>query len=36
VPDSLPIGEEIEDILLLDECPIDADWAVGVVYLPLA
>jgi hypothetical protein len=36
VPDSLPIGEVIEEILLLNECAIDADWAAGVIYLPLA
>lgn len=35
VPDSLPIGSVIDDILLLDECSINADWASGVVYLPL-
>ena len=35
VPDSLPIAWVIEEILLLDECSIDSDWAAGVVYLPL-
>lgn len=35
VPDSLPTGLVIEEILLLDECSIAADWAAGVVYLPL-
>jgi RNA polymerase primary sigma factor len=35
VPDSLPIGSAIEEILLLDECSIKADWASGVVCLPL-
>jgi hypothetical protein len=35
VPDSLPIRAAIEDILLLEECGVDADWAAGVVYLPL-
>ena len=34
-PDSLPIGTVIEQVLLLDGCSIDADWAAGVVYLPL-
>src|SRR5450432_1327744 len=35
VPDSLPIAWVIEEILLLDECSIDSDWAAGVAYLPL-
>lgn len=35
VPDSLPIASVIEEILLLDECSIDSDWAAGVIYLPL-
>jgi hypothetical protein len=35
VPDSLPVASGIEDLLLLDECAIAADWAVGVIYLPL-
>ena len=35
VPDSLPIGFVIEEIVLLDECSIEADWASGVVYLPI-
>ena len=35
VPDSLPIGAMIEDILLLEDCGVEADWAAGVVYLPL-
>jgi hypothetical protein len=35
VPDSLPAGTAIEDILLLEECAIEDDWATGVVYLPL-
>ncbi len=35
VPDSLPIGSVIEEILLLDECSTKADWASGVVCLPL-
>jgi Domain of unknown function (DUF5615) len=35
VPDSLPVGSVIEEILLLDECSIHTDWAPGVVYLPL-
>ena len=35
VPDSLPIGLVIEDILLLDHCSEEADWAARVIYLPL-
>jgi len=35
VPDSLPDGLVIEEILLLDECSVEEDWAAGVVYLPL-
>ena len=35
VPDSLPVGLVIDAILLLDECAIEADWAAGVLYLPL-
>jgi hypothetical protein len=34
-PDSLSIGAAIEEILLLDQCSEDSDWAAGVVYLPL-
>jgi hypothetical protein len=36
VPDSLPIGTVIEDILLLDQCSEESDWAAGIVYLPLS
>jgi hypothetical protein len=35
VPDSLPIATVIEDILLLNECAVEADWAAGVIYIPL-
>jgi hypothetical protein len=36
VPDSLPIGAVIEDILLLERCSLEPpDWAAGVIYLPL-
>ena len=35
VPDSLPVGEMVEDLLLLDECAAETDWAAGVLYLPL-
>lgn len=35
VPDSLPIGLVIEEILLLDECSEETHWGPGVIYLPL-
>ena len=35
VSDSLPIGAVIEEILLLDQCSEEADWAAGVIHLPL-
>ncbi len=35
VRDSLPVRLVIEEILLLDECSIETDWAAGVIYLPL-
>ena len=35
VPDSLPIGIAIEQILLLELCAAGADWSAGVIYLPL-
>jgi hypothetical protein len=35
VPDSMPDGLAIEEILLLDECSVEDDWRAGVVYLPL-
>jgi len=35
VPDSMPVGAAVEDILLLNDCAAEADWAVGVVYIPL-
>jgi hypothetical protein len=35
VPDSLPTALVIEEILLLDECSVEDDWAAGVVHLPL-
>jgi hypothetical protein len=34
-PDSLSIGSVIQDLLLLGECAVEADWAAGVLYLPL-
>ena len=35
VPDSLPVGLVIDEILLLDEGSVESDWASGVLYLPL-
>ncbi len=35
VRDSLPVSLVIEEVVLLDECSIEADWAAGVLYLPL-
>ena len=35
VPDSLPAGLVIEEIILLDKCSIEDDWVSGVLYLPL-
>jgi hypothetical protein len=35
VPDSLANGLVIEQLLLLDECAIETDWAAGILYLPL-
>lgn len=35
VPDTLPAGTVIEDLLLLNECAVEADWAAGVIYIPL-
>lgn len=35
VPDSLPVRAVIEDHLLLDECGMEADWAAGVIYIPI-
>lgn len=35
VPDSLPVSAVVEDLLLLNECAVEADWAAGVIYLPL-
>jgi len=35
VPDSLPVSAAVEDLLLLNECAVEADWAAGVVYIPL-
>ena len=35
VRESLPVSLVIDEILLLDECSIETDWAAGVIYLPL-
>lgn len=35
VPDSLPIGRVIEDIVILDQCSNESDWIAGIIYLPL-
>jgi hypothetical protein len=35
VPDSLPVKAAVEDLLLLNECAVEADWAAGVIYIPL-
>ena len=35
VPDSLPIGRVIEDVLLLDQCSNESDWIASIIYLPL-
>ena len=32
---SLSVSVAIEEILLLEECSIETDWAAGVIYLPL-
>jgi hypothetical protein len=35
VPDSMPLGAAVEDLLVLDVCAVEADWAAGVLYIPL-
>jgi hypothetical protein len=35
VPQSLPIGRAIEDLLLIIECSLPEDWEDPVRYLPL-
>ena len=35
VPDSLPVGTAVDDLLVLDWCATAADWAAGVIYIPL-
>jgi hypothetical protein len=34
-PDSLPVGAAVDDLLVLDGCATEADWAAGVIYMPL-
>jgi hypothetical protein len=34
-PDSLPVGAAVDDLLVLDGCATEADWAAGVIYIPL-
>lgn len=35
VPDSLPVNAAVGDLLLLNDCAVESDWAAGVIYLPL-
>ena len=35
VPDSLPVAAAVDDLLLLDACATEEDWAAGVIYIPL-
>lgn len=35
VPDSLPIGAVVDDLLVLDGCTIETDWTAGVIYILL-
>jgi len=35
VRDSLPIGQVIEEVLLLDQCSMESDWTAVVIHLPL-
>jgi hypothetical protein len=35
VPDSVPVGLVIDEVLLLDEVSVEADSATGILYLPL-
>lgn len=35
LPDSLPVNDAINDLLILNECAVEADWAGGVIYIPL-
>jgi hypothetical protein len=31
----MPLADAIGEILLLDQCSVEADWLASVVYLPL-
>lgn len=35
VPQSVPIGEAIEEVVLIAECSIEGEWEGQVHYLPL-
>ena len=35
VSDTLPIGQAIEDLLLLAECSQEGEWEGRVIYIPL-
>ncbi len=35
VSDSLPLGQAIEDLLLLAECSEEGDWEGQILYIPL-
>jgi predicted nuclease of predicted toxin-antitoxin system len=35
VPDTLPIGQAIEEIAIIVECSAQSEWENQVVYLPL-
>jgi predicted nuclease of predicted toxin-antitoxin system len=35
IPDRLPVGQAIREMLLLSECSNQAEWRDCVVYLPL-
>lgn len=35
VPKALPVGQVIEDLILLIECSLEGEWENRVVYLPL-
>ena len=35
VPESLPIGRAIDDLLILTECSLEGEWEGQVRYLPL-
>jgi hypothetical protein len=35
VPDSLQVSAVIDDLMLLNDCKVEADWAAGAIYIPL-